>query len=233
MNQEPIDISIVIPLYNSGIRIVRLYQSIVGIIPFYNNYEIIFVDDGSQDNTIEIINDIRKRDQHIHIIQLARNMGQYRALFLGYKYSKGKIVIGLDDDVFEEAAYIPEFIRKIEEGYDIVLGWRKKKEHPFIRRLASYIFNVIISLIIRKRIHDLGSPIKAKNRRVVDKLVSLGELSYLLKYYKYYKVIELELPHKYGKQFPTRYSFVKLMKNALLILKNNIFNVKECCRDNM
>jgi len=218
------DISIVIPLYNSGGRILPLYHSLIDILSFNNSYEIIFVDDGSQDITLEIIKEVGEKDSHIRILELKKNMGQYTALFEGYKYSKGKIVISLDDDAFDEVEYIPKFIRKIEEGYDIVLGWRKKKGYPFLRKIISFLFNAVISLIIGRRIHDIGSSLKAKNRKAVDILISLGELTRFLQYYKYFRIAELRIPNKYSKKFPTRYNIIKLIKSAVLILKNNIFN---------
>ncbi len=227
MCQKSIDTSIIIPLYNSGVRISQLYQNLTNILPSCGNYEIIFVDDGSKDNAIEIIKEIKRQNQRVRILQLEKNMGQYKALYVGYKCSKGKIVISLDDDAFEEVYYIPEFIKKIEEGFDIVLGWRKKNGYPFLRKIASLLFNVIISLIIRRRIHDIGSSLKAKSRKTADKLISLGELSHFLKYYKYYKLTELRIPYNYSKQLPTRYSVIRLIKGALLILKNNIFNKTE------
>lgn len=222
-----IDISIVIPLYNSGERIPLLYQSLINILSFYSNYEIIFVDDGSKDNTMEIIKGLREKDSHIRIAQLKEHMGQYETLFTGYKCSKGRIVISLDDDAFEEIDYIPEFIRKIDKGYDMVLGWREKNEYPLLRKITSFLFNLIISLIIGRRIHDIGSSLKAKNRKAVDRLVSLGELSYFLKYYKYYKFMEIRIPSIYSKKFSTRYNIAKLAEAAMLILKNNIYSKRK------
>ncbi len=226
MNRNCTDISIVIPLYNSGERILPLYQSLAGILRLYSNYEIIFVDDGSKDNTIAIIKGIEQRDSHVHIVQLEKNMGQYEAIFAGYKCSKGKIVVSLDDDAFEEVIYTPEFIKKIEDGYDVVFGWRKKEGYPFLRKAASFVFNIFISLIIGKRIHDIGSSLKARNRRVVDDLISMGELTCFLRY-KYYRTLEIRIPHKYSKKFPSRYKVTKLIKSALLISKSNIFNSRK------
>jgi len=226
LNRNCTDISIVVPLYNSGERILPLYQSLAGILHPHSNYEIIFVDDGSKDSTTAIIKGIQAKDPHIRIVQLENNMGQYEALFAGYKCSKGRIVVSLDDDAFEEVSYIPEFIKKIEDGYDVVFGWRKKKGYPFFRKPASFIFNIFISLIIGKRIHDIGSSLKARNRRVVDDLISMGELTCFLRY-KYYRAIEIRIPHRYSKKFPSRYKVTKLIKSALLIFKSNIFNSRK------
>jgi glycosyltransferase involved in cell wall biosynthesis len=218
------DISIIIPLYNSGQRILLLHQSLKNVLSPFIDYEIILIDDGSADNTLEIIKGIKKEDSRVRIVKLEKHSGQYEALFAGYKYSEGRIVISLDDDSFDEAGYIPEFIRKIEEGYDVALGWRDKKEYPFLRIVASFLFNLIISFFAGKRVHDLGSSIKAKNRKTVDTLVSLGELTLFLRYYRYCKVTEIRVPSKYYKRFPSRYNFLTLLKAAILILKNNVFN---------
>jgi len=221
------DISAVIPLYNSGVRVSLLYKPLTNILSRYGNYEIILIDDSSKDNTIEIITDIAKKDPHIHIVQLEKNKGQLEAIFIGYKFSHGKIVLTLDDDAFEEVNYIPEFIEEIEQGYDIILGWRNKNGYPFVRKIASYLFNLVISFIIGKRIHDIGNPLKAKNRKAVDKLISLSEFTCFLQYYKHYRVIEIRIPYHYSKKFASRYSIIKLIKVAALILKNNIFKQKK------
>lgn len=217
------DISVVVPLYNSGIRIAILHQSLVNILSFYRDYEIIFVDDGSKDNTPEIIEKIKERDPHVRIIQLSRNYGQHAALFAGYKCSTGAIVISLDDDAFEESKYIPAFIKKIEEGCDGVFGWREKIGYPLSRRIASFLFNVLVSLISGKRIHDGGSSIKARNRRLVDKIVSFGDPVYLLKYGRYHRIAEIKIPLQYSKRFSTRYNSLKLLRSLFRILRNSVF----------
>jgi len=221
------DVSIIVPLYNSGPRVSLLHQSLVNILSPCGNYEVIFIDDGSKDNTIQIIKGIKERDKRVRIVELGKHSGQYTAIFAGYKCSKGRIVISLDDDAFKELEYIPEFIRKIGDGYDAVFGWRTKDGYPFARKVASLFFNMVVSLIMGKRIHDLGSSLKAKNRKVVDKLISLGELTPFLRYYRYYRITEIKIPSRYSKRFPTRYNAVKLIKSMLLILKNNIFNKRK------
>jgi len=225
--QEPGYISIVIPLYNSGRRVLKLYPLLAEVLSFCKNYEIIFVDDGCDDKTPEIVQGIRKQDPRIRIMRSNMNLGQHRALLAGYKHSRGDIVISLDDDAFEEARFIPQFIKKINEGYDIVLSWREKREHSLVRKIASFAFNSIISLRAGKRIHDIGSSLKARNRRVIDKLISLGGMPRLLRFYKYYKIAEIKIPLMGSNKFSTRYNFIKLMKAAIFILENDIFNGKE------
>jgi glycosyltransferase involved in cell wall biosynthesis len=220
------DISIVIPLYNSGPRVALLYQSLMKILTAYSDYEIIFIDDGSKDNTAGIVKVIIRTDPHVRLIQLGKNMGQYAALSEGYKSSRGKIVISMDDDAFEESKYLPEFIKRIEEGYDAVFGWRKKTGYPLVRKGASFLFNLVLSVIIGKRLHDIGSPIKARNRKVVDNLISLAEPKSFLQYYKFFKIIEIRIQSSYSKSLPTRYNFMQLAKAGVLILRYNIFKAK-------
>jgi glycosyltransferase involved in cell wall biosynthesis len=194
-----------------------------GILCHYPDYEIIFVDDASKDSTMEVVKEIRKKDQCVRIIELVKHAGQYIALFIGFKCCKGQIVINLDDDAFDEIICIPKFIEKIEEGEDIVLGWRKVNTRSLPRMILSLLFNLIISLIIGKRMHDIGSSLKARNRKVVDRIISLGDLSGFLKYYKYYKFSEIKIPHKQYSQFTSRYNNLKLIQAGLSILRSNFF----------
>jgi glycosyltransferase involved in cell wall biosynthesis len=217
------DISVIIPLFNSGERVIILYQRLTNALRFCNNYEIIFIDDCSGDDTLKTIEGIKEEDRRIKIAQLKEHGGQYKALFTGYKLSQGEIVVSLDDDAFEEVKHIPEFIKKIYEGYDAVFAWRDKKGFPLFRKGASYMFNLIISLLIGMRIHDIGCSLKVRNRRVVEKMVSLGELTRAIKYYKYFRFTELRVPCKYTKQFSSRYSIIELTRKALLIVRSVLY----------
>jgi len=217
------EVSVVVPLYNSGERVPILLRSLNAILPACGNYEIIFVNDGSQDNTQETINELQKQDPRVRAVHVSRHAGQHQALFTGYQHSQGDIVVTLDDDATEEVRYIPEFIERINQGYDLVSGRRIKYGYPLFKKVGSYCFNLMISLLVKKRIHDIGSPIKAKNRRVVEKIISLGELTRFPKYYRHYRFTEQRIPGKYSQQFASRYNAIKLMKEAVWILKNNIF----------
>jgi glycosyltransferase involved in cell wall biosynthesis len=158
-----IDISIVVPLYNEEESVKLLYDSITNVMKGLNRkYEIIFVDDGSTDTTFERSKVIHKKDPHLKVIRFRKNYGQTPAMQAGFEHSKGKIVISMDGDLQNDPKDIPKFIEKIEEGYDIVCGWRKDRKDKLIsRKIPSKVANWIIGQVTGVKIHDNGCSLKA------------------------------------------------------------------------
>ncbi len=144
-----INISIVVPLYNEEESIEYLYNSITKVLKKLNRtYEIIFIDDGSADRTFEISKAIHSKDRHLKIIKFRKNFGQTPAMQAGFDHAKGNIIISMDGDLQNDPEDIPRFLEKIEEGYDIVCGWRKNRQDRLVsRRIPSIIANGLISLI--------------------------------------------------------------------------------------
>lgn len=172
------DISVVIPVYNEEENIERLYTCITeGLAGFEGSYEVIIVDDGSSDNTLEKLREIVQKDVRIEAISLRRNFGQTAAMAAGFDHAKGDVIIPMDGDLQNDPADIPKLLEKINEGYDVVSGWRKFRKDPFInRKLPSMIANKLISKITGVSIHDYGCSLKAYKRHVIENLNLYGEM---------------------------------------------------------
>lgn len=172
------DISVVIPLFNEEKNIDLLYDKLkVALDKINRRYQIIMVDDGSTDKTLSVLKEIHQRDKTLRVISFRRNFGQAAALSAGFDWAKGDIVIAMDGDLQNHPEDIPLLLRKIEEGYDVVSGWRVERKDPFLtRRLPSSVANFIISWVSKVKLHDYGCTLKAYRREVVDNLRLYGEM---------------------------------------------------------
>lgn len=173
-----IDLSLVIPVFNEEENLPLLYQEIKEVLTFFpGRAEIIFVDDGSTDNSFSVLKKIQAGDPSVKLIRLRRNFGQTAALSAGFDYARGKIIVTLDADLQNDPHDIPQLIAKIEEGYDMVNGWREKRQDKFLtRRLPSMIANWLISLLTGIRLHDYGCTLKAFRQEVIKNIRLYGEL---------------------------------------------------------
>ena len=163
------DISIVIPIFNEEGNLSELYSSIISVMLEYGyEYEIIFVDDGSSDSSFYILQDIATKNPKVKLISFRRNFGQTAAISAGIKYATKDIVVCIDADLQNDPADIPKLIDKINEGYDLVSGWRKNRQDSFSKRIPSLIANKLISKSIGIEIHDNGCSLKAYRKEILD-----------------------------------------------------------------
>jgi glycosyltransferase involved in cell wall biosynthesis len=171
-------ISIVIPIYNEEESVETLYGKIVDTmnkLPY--DYEIIAVDDGSTDNTFNKLKEIASKDRHLKVISFKRNYGQTAAMFAGFQHASGDVVITMDADLQNDPADIPILIEKINEGYDVVSGWRKDRKDPFFSRtLPSKIANYIISNATGVYLHDYGCSLKAYKKDIAKNFRLYGDM---------------------------------------------------------
>ncbi len=171
-------ISVVIPLYNEEENIEILHARLKEVLKNTGlEYEILYVDDGSQDRTIDYLEEIQKKDSsNVVVLSLRRNFGQTAAFAAGFDLSRGEIVITMDGDLQNDPADIPRLIEALK-GYDLVSGWRKERKDPFLsRRLPSTIANWLISKVTGVRLHDYGCSLKAYRRDVIKNLRLYGEM---------------------------------------------------------
>ncbi len=171
-------ISIVIPAYNEEDNIPILYEKLKGVLErLGREYEVIFVDDGSVDRTWERLKEIAEKDQRVKLIRFRKNYGQTAAMYAGFQHASGKVVITMDADLQNDPEDIPMLLQKLEEGYDIVSGWRKDRKDPFLsRKLPSMIANWIISKVTGVELHDYGCTLKAYRADIIKRLELYGDM---------------------------------------------------------
>jgi glycosyltransferase involved in cell wall biosynthesis len=174
----PLDISVVIPVYQEEGSVQELASRLIEVLDRTGrSFEILFVDDGSSDDTLRILRAASAKDDRIKIVSFRRNFGQTAALAAGFDYARGGIVVTLDGDLQNDPEDIPRLVEKVEEGYDLVSGWRVKRRDPFLsRRLPSMMANWLISRITGVKLHDYGCTLKAFRHEVVKKVSLYGEM---------------------------------------------------------
>lgn len=169
-------VSIVVPLYNEEENVKLLYDELNKVCPG-SEYEFIFVDDGSKDNTIEYLLDAAKGDQRIKVLEFRRNFGQTAAMAAGLQEASGDYVVTMDGDLQNDPSEIPNMVTKIEEGYDLVAGWRKDRQDKFIsRKLPSMIANKLIAKLTGVSLHDVGCSLKVMTKELAKEIKLYGEM---------------------------------------------------------
>lgn len=170
-------LSIVIPLYNEEENIKVLHDRLKGVLDRLGmEYEIIYIDDGSIDNTLSILEKIQAGDPTVMVLSFRRNFGQTAAFAAGFDFARGDVVVTMDGDLQNDPDDIPKLLKLIESN-DLVSGWRKKRQDPFFsRRLPSIIANWLISKVTGVKLHDYGCSLKAYRREVIKNLRLYGEM---------------------------------------------------------
>ncbi len=176
MNQ--IEYSVVVPVMNEEENVELLYRRITEVLrKMGEQYEIIFVDDGSADRTYSILKSIHENDPHLKVVKFRCNFGQSAAMAAGFEQANGRIVISMDGDLQNDPNDIPAMIAKMNEGYDIVAGWRKNRQDKLlIRKVPSMLANRLIRFFTGVKLHDTGCSLKAYRLEVVKKIRLYGEL---------------------------------------------------------
>ena len=171
-------ISVVVPVYNEEENVVESYREIRGVLSGMNMpFEIIFVDDGSRDATVANLTREGAGDPSLRIVQFRRNFGQTAAMAAGFDHTRYDIVVALDGDLQNDPAEIPQMVAKLNEGYDMVAGWRKFRQDKFLsRKLPSKIANWIISRTTRVQLHDYGCTLKVMTGEIARGIKLYGEM---------------------------------------------------------
>lgn len=217
-----VDLSFIIPAKNEGKSIEKLYKEIVtSILKLRKSYEIIFVDDGSTDNTFEILKKLHASDNRVKIIKLRGWCGKSIALQTGFENSTGNIVFTLDADLQDNPKEIPNFLKKLSQGYDMVSGWKKVRHDPLSKTFPSKIGNFATRLLTGVKVHDLNCGFKAYRKEVVKSLNLYGEL------YKYIPVLaqkqnflvgEIAVSHRPRKFGKSKFGWERNIKGFLDML---------------
>jgi len=218
--QKPVEISIVIPVYNEEENIKELHTRLTNALPaITENYEILFVDDGSIDNSFAILKELNKEDKKVKVIKFRRNFGQSAAISAGFDYAKGDVIITMDGDLQNDPWDIPKLLDELErDDYDVVCGWRFNRADSMLKKTFSKIANWLRRRFTAEDIHDSGCTLKAYKRECINDLELYGEMHrYIpaLLLWKGYKIGEVRVRHyerKYGK---TKYSWKRIVKGFL------------------
>lgn len=177
-NKSPkiLNLSIVIPLFNEENNIRPLYHQLhdaLNIVP--GTYEIVFIDDGSSDNSYKTLEEISAIDQTVRTIQLRQNYGKSTALEVGFEFSTGETIITMDADLQDDPRDIPSFLEKISEGFDLVSGWRIERQDTCLKKLSSLVFNKTTSFLTGISLHDFNCGYKAYRKEVISQLELLPD----------------------------------------------------------
>jgi len=213
------ELSVVIPLFNEEKSLNSLYGELKAILKHSGkSYEIIFVDDGSNDNSWSVLERLHAQDKDIRGIQFRKNSGKAAALSAGFKCAEGKVIVTMDADLQDDPGEIPEFVKKLDEGYDLVSGWRFKRRDPLSKILPSKIFNNLTSMLTGIRIHDFNCGFKAYREEVVKDIQVYGELHRyipVLAHWKGYKIGEIKVKHHPRSHGKSKYGLGRFFRGLL------------------
>jgi glycosyltransferase involved in cell wall biosynthesis len=222
-------ISVIVPLYNEEESVVELSIALKKVLENIKaNYEVIFIDDGSTDASFLKIKEINHLNNRFKCIKFKRNYGKSAALSEGFKMSNGDYVITMDADLQDDPEEIPALLMKINEGYDLVSGWKKKRHDPFIKKHTSKLFNFVTSRLVGLKLHDYNCGLKAYRKDVVKNIKVYGEMHrYIpaIAHLSGYKVTEIPVTHHPRKFGKTKFGTSRFI-NGMLDLITVIFTTK-------
>ncbi len=214
-----LDLSVVIPLLNEDESLKELHQQLRNALHRINvRYELIFVDDGSTDRSFQVLRDLKRQDHRIRIIRFRRNYGKSAALSVGFEKAQGSVVVTMDADLQDDPAEIPNLVRKLREGYDLVSGWKKVRRDPLSKKIPSKFFNLVTSLLTGIRLHDFNCGLKAYRSEVIKSVKIYGELHrYVpaLAQWEGFLVTELPVQHRARKYGKTKFGLGRFWKGFL------------------
>ena len=217
------DFSVVIPVLNERENIAEMVVALKDVLEALpGEYEIIFIDDGSTDGTFESLMQMYKRSSHqLKVLQFRRNFGKSAALAAGFAAAQGEVVFTMDGDLQDDPTEIPSFLTKLDQGYDLVSGWKYPRHDPLSKTLPSKFFNFVVRLMTGVQLHDFNCGFKAYRREVTQDIYLYGALHRyvpILAYQKGYRVAEIKVQHHprvFGK---SKFGAGRFMRGALDLL---------------
>jgi glycosyltransferase involved in cell wall biosynthesis len=220
MVEKMVDLSIVVPVFNEEENIPDLISAITAAMHGYtDSYEVVLVDDGSTDNSFVLLKSLAQRDPHIRLIRFGINYGQTAALAAGFHHAKGKVIVTMDADLQNDPTDIPALLEKINEGYDVVSGWRKDRfDHYFRRKLPSAAANRLISYITGLKLRDYGCTLKAYRYEIIRHIDLYGEMHRFIPALARWagaSVIEIVVKHHPRKKGKSKYGISRTLRVLL------------------
>ncbi|MDH5334653.1 MAG: glycosyltransferase family 2 protein, partial [Thermoleophilia bacterium] len=211
-----------VPLRDEELSVEPLYDEVAAALGRVDGpWEIVFVDDGSDDGTFAALTRLHARESRVRVVRLRRACGKAAALDAGFREAAGDIVVTIDGDLQDDPADIPRLLAKLDEGYDVVCGWKTRRRDPLTRRLASRLFNAVAGRLSGLRLHDMNCGLKASRAEVVRGLRLYGELHRyvpVLAHYRGYRVTELPVTHRLRPHGRSRYGMERYVRGFLDLL---------------
>jgi len=215
-------ISIVIPLHNEERSVALLYEELQAALePLAEEWEAVFVDDGSVDGSFAALTRLHDGNENVRVVRLRRNFGKAAALAAGFGQARGETVVTIDADLQDDPAEIPRLLVKLEEGFDLVSGWKTRRRDPLRRRVLSRIFNWVTGRVSGLRLHDMNCGLKAYRAEVVRGMPLYGELHRfipVLAQYRGFRVAELPVNHRPREHGRSRYGVERYVRGFLDLL---------------
>lgn len=217
------DLSIIVPVYNEQENLPLLYQAVIQAVqPLQRTWELVLVDDGSRDGSVKVLEELAACDpEHVRVVELRRNFGQTAAIAAGIDHSCGEIVVLMDADLQNDPADIPVMLAKLDEGYDLVSGWRKHRQDNISRTLPSHFANHLISWATGVHLHDYGCTLKAYRREVITGYRLYGEMHRFIPVYANAvgaRMVEMPVNHHPRRLGKSKYGLERTLKVILDLL---------------
>lgn len=213
------DISVVIPVYNEEKNVELLYKELTTVLlSLPKTFEIIFVDDGSKDNTRSIVRNISNHDPSVKIIELRKNFGKSIALNTAFRNLNGNIIITMDGDLQDDPHDIPNFLQELSMGFDMVVGWKFFRDDPVTKTFPSKIFNILTRMATGVELHDFDCGFKSFTREVTDTIYLYGEMHRYIPVLvagNGFSISEIKIHHRPRKWGHSKYGFSRLIKGFL------------------
>jgi glycosyltransferase involved in cell wall biosynthesis len=215
-------ISVVVPVHDEERSVALLYEELEAALePGGEHWEAVFVDDGSTDGTFAALTRLHARTPNTRVVRLRRNFGKSTALAAGFAQAEGETIVTIDGDLQDDPAEIPQLLAKLDEGFDLVSGWKARRRDPWRRRLLSRIFNAVTGRVSGLRLHDMNCGLKAYRAEVVRGLALYGELHRfipVLAHYRGFRIAELPVNHRPRTHGRSRYGMERYLRGFLDLL---------------
>jgi glycosyltransferase involved in cell wall biosynthesis len=214
-------VTIIVPGLNEGDSLAELANRIQASLDGKETYEIIFVDDGSSDNTWEVIADLREKDPRVKGVRLRKNFGKAMALSAGFQRALGDVIVTMDADLQDDPVDLPAFLAKIEEGLDVVVGWKVERLDPANRLVLSRIFNGTVRRATGVKLHDMNCGFKAYRREVIRSIPVYGDLFRFIPAFaawEGFRVAEVPVKHHARKYGRSRYGLERILRGFFDLL---------------
>jgi glycosyltransferase involved in cell wall biosynthesis len=215
-------ISVVVPLYNEEQTLEELYAELAKALePLGQGFEVIYVDDGSTDGSLASLTQLHSETTNVVVVHLRRNFGKAAALQAGFLEARGDIVVTIDADLQDDPAEIPQLLAKLDEGFDLVSGWKSRRNDPWSRRFLSRIFNWAVAVVSGVKLHDVNCGLKAYRAEVLRGMRIYGELHRfipILASYRGFKVAEIPVNHRPRAHGRSRYGIERYVRGFFDLL---------------